>query len=115
MTLIAPNLIGGHGCGVMAQPAPKDTEVAERVTRLWKSLDYASSAEFARFIGVDPRRVNNVESGLPLGKDLAFKLRQAVPGLTTDWLWYGDPVGLTLELAERLGEAGRPRKARTRS
>lgn len=112
---MASNLIGGYAIVPMAEQGKRDREVGARVTHLWKSLDYASSAQFARAIGIDPRRLNNVEQGLPLGKDLAFKMRQTVPGLTVDWLWFGDASKLPLELAERLGVAGAPTNRKTRS
>jgi hypothetical protein len=99
----------------MGNPKTNDAEVGRRVTRLWKRLGYDSSAEFARKMKIDPRRLNNVEVGFPLGKDLAFTLRQAVPGLTTDWLWFGDPAKLSLELAELLEGPEQPTRRKARS
>lgn len=83
-----------------------DQERAERVVRLRKALGHPQSAGMAAFLEVSPQRWNNVENGKPLGSELAIRVVRAVPGLTLDWLYFGKPDGLPLELARRLGEVG---------
>lgn len=78
-------------------------------------MGYETATAWAAFLGVSDQRWNNLETGLPLSKDMAFKLVQRVPGLTTDWLWFGNAGGLPVDLARRLGELGPGRKTVTRS
>lgn len=104
MRLIETNLFDVHCAPRMAKV---DESAGQRITRLWRALDYKTSAEFAtEVLGVSPQRLNNVENGKPLGRDLANKIIQAVPGVTTDWLWYGTSDGLSVALARKLGELG---------
>jgi hypothetical protein len=81
---------------------------AERVIHLRKVLGYPTSNSFAVFLGVSPTRWNNVENGTPLSRDLVFRLVRAIPGLTSDWLYFGNSDGMPFELARRLGVAGPP-------
>ena len=37
---------------------------------------------------------------------LTYRLVERVPGLTADWLHFGRPEGLSLQMAQLLGEAG---------
>lgn len=87
--------------------------VGQRVTALWVAEGHPTSDAFATWLGVSPQRVNNVENGLALGKDLAFKMVQRIDGLTTDWLWFGSERGLPVELRDRLRKAlsGLPARA----
>jgi hypothetical protein len=78
-----------------------DTAVRARVLR--EALGYQTSAAFAAFLGVSAQRWNNVETGLPLSRDMAFLLVNKVPGLSLDWIYFGRAAGLPLELAKRLG------------
>ena len=87
-------------------PTPEQ-ERAGRLKLLREVLGYQQSTMFAAFLGVSPQRWNNVENGKPLGHEMAIRLVRAVPGLTLDWLYFGKPDGLPLELARRLGEIGK--------
>jgi hypothetical protein len=96
-------------------PAPPpetigDADLIDRLRRLEKACDFDTSVGFCKFIDIEPRRWYNVLNGLPLGKEIAFRLVQRVPGLTTDWLWFGNAGGLTVELARRLGVFDPPQK-----
>ena len=87
---------------------------AERLQRLREMLGYDQSATFAvGFLDVSPQRWNHFENGKPISREMVFKLVQAVPGLTADWLYFGKADGLPLELARRLGEVGAPGKRTT--
>jgi hypothetical protein len=44
-------------------------------------------------------------------RDMIFLLCEKVPGLTSDWLYFGKPDGLPVELARRLGEFGGPQQS----
>lgn len=82
----------------------KNNSVGARLKRLREAQGYTSQAAFAALLGISPPRWNNIEKGLPLSREIAFKLVQKVPGLTLDWLYFGKPDGMPIELARRLGE-----------
>lgn len=90
-----------------------DDAVADRCERLRRAVGFQKSAAFSTFLGVSPQRWNNVETGLPLGRDLAMTVVKALPGLTLDWLYRGRPEGLSLDMARRLGEVPAPARKRT--
>lgn len=88
-----------------SSPTVRSVEpTAERLLRLRLAMGYESQGAFAALLGMSPPRWNNVEKGLPLSRDIAFRLVQTIPGLTLDWLYFGKPDGLPLELLRRLGE-----------
>lgn len=103
MSLMASKELGWQNAWIMAKSIP-DEEVGERVTRLWKAAGYKNSKAFAKELKVSPQRLNNIENGKPLSRDMANKMRQVVPGLSTEWLWYGVTDGLSVALARSLGE-----------
>lgn len=88
----------------MIDDPESDDAVSERCKRLRLTLEYPQSSSFAKFLGVSPQRWNNVEIGMPLGRDLAMTLTRKIPGLSLDWLYRGRSEGLPLDLARRLGE-----------
>lgn len=99
-----------------ASPKPKssgDRDQAERLVRLRESLGYPTATAFAAFLGVGQQRWANYENGFPLSREMIFRLVQSVPGLTSDWLYFGKPDGLPVDLARRLGELGAPGKHTT--
>ena len=108
MTLIDTNLFGCEFPADMNRPYPSDSLVAQRITQLRLARGFEEQVDFAKFLGVSKSRLGNVENGAPLGKDLAFKMVQKIPGLTTDWLWFGDPSGLSLQMAQLLDAAPSP-------
>lgn len=87
------------------QPSSADADAgqADRLARIERACGYDTAAGFAQFIGVEPRRWYNFKNGHPLSRDAMFKLVQRVPGLTSDYLYFGREGGLSLELARRLG------------
>jgi hypothetical protein len=91
-----------------AKKGGTETEQAERCIRLRKALGYPTSNAFANFLQIGNQRWNNFENGMPLSRDVVFLLVKSIPGLTSDWLYFGNPGGLTLELARLLGELGPP-------
>jgi transcriptional regulator with XRE-family HTH domain len=91
-----------------------DLEVADRVRRVQRHLGYETDEEFARALGVTKQRINNVLRGSALGRDLAVKMVRRVPGLSVDWLWFGNASGMPVGLATELGVLTPP-AARTAS
>jgi hypothetical protein len=111
-----PNIIDGiKNIWVAPSRAMTDSpeDVGKRITELWTALGYETSAAFAAALGVSPQRVNNVEVGMSLSRDLAIKIVKFAPGLTLDWLYFGKPDGLPLELARLLGAFGTARSGKT--
>ncbi len=92
-------------------PKPKplaDEGQAERLVRLREALGYPTATAFAKFLDVGQQRWANFENGYPLSREIVFRLVQSVPGLTSDWLYFGSPGGLPVDLARLLGELGPP-------
>jgi transcriptional regulator with XRE-family HTH domain len=65
-------------------------------------LGHETQAAFARELGITPARLGNIYNGAELSKEVAFRLRERVPGLTLDWLWFGYWAGTPVELARNL-------------
>lgn len=89
-------------------PGSSSEEVAERLQRLWRALGYATSAAFAAHLEVSPTRWNNIENSGALSKDMAFRIVQKVPGITTDYLWFGRLDGLPVQRLRELELEGNP-------
>ena len=79
-----------------------DLTVAERVELVRLYRGDPTQTAFAKRLGVSLGRLNNVLRGSPLGRDLAQKICQSVPGLTPMWLWDGDSRGMPVELVDGL-------------
>lgn len=89
-------------------PAPtENSEVARRLVNLRLAVAGESQTAFAQHVGIETKRWNNFERGLPLSKDAALILVRKIPGLTLDWLFLGVEAGLTLKLQRELAEAGK--------
>jgi hypothetical protein len=89
----------------MAKPEPskQDLAVAQRLKRL-RQAEAKNAAEFAARLGLAPPRWYNFEAGFPLPRDVAIKIVQTVPGVTLDWIYLGRREGLTVAMAQKLGE-----------
>lgn len=45
-----------------------------------------------------------METGKPLSRGVVFLLKRLIPGISSDWLYFGETDGLSLAWARRLGE-----------
>lgn len=89
-------------------PKPSEnSEVARRLTILRLAVAGGSQTSFAQQVGIEVKRWNNFERGLPLSKDVAFSLVRKFPGLTLDWLFLGIEDGLPVKFQRELAEAGK--------
>lgn len=89
-------------------PAPtENSEVARRLVSLRLAVAGESQTAFAQRVGIEVKRWNNFERGLPLSKDAAITLVRKFPGLTLDWLFLGVEDGLPIKLQRELAEAGK--------
>ena len=92
----------------MRNYSPESNEaVSERLMLLRQVVSGSNQTAFAIRMGIEVKRWNNFERGLPLSKEIAFLLVKKVPGLTLDWLWLGNEGGLPLKLQRELAEAGK--------
>jgi transcriptional regulator with XRE-family HTH domain len=86
-------------------------EAAARVERL-KKLRYAlgvpSQAAMADLLGIELGRWNHYERGMPLSLPVAQLICRRFAGMSLDWLYEGNPRGLSFEMAVRLGELPSP-------
>jgi hypothetical protein len=97
-------------------PGNAPAEVAARMRHLWRALEYPTSAAFAAAIGASPTRWNNIENSGSLSREIAFRIVQKFPGVTTDYLWFGRMDGMPLQRVRQLEiPVGAPAKSKTRS
>lgn len=99
--------IRGQSEDEMVDPNETDEAVASRLRLLRRVMKPdANMKQYAEvFLKVSYTRYFNAENGSPLGRDLASLIRKKIPGITTDWLYYGDTCGVHLELLQALTEA----------
>lgn len=100
-----------------ARTGGPNSPMARRMRRLREAMGYNVAAEFAANIGMSPTRWNNFERGRqPVSKGAVELLVKKTPGLTSDWLLYGNPDGLSVQLYRQLdGDLPPTGKASTRS
>jgi hypothetical protein len=79
---------------------------ADRLRLLWRSYDFQTASAFAAFLGIPVTTYNSFENGAPLSRGAVFKIVQKMPGITSDWLYFDNPGGLSLSAARRLGLLG---------
>jgi transcriptional regulator with XRE-family HTH domain len=76
-----------------------------RLLRLREAMGISTQTAMAVALGIEVSRWNNFErSHSPLSLDVANRICARFPGVTLDWLIRGNPSGLPLDLAKRLGE-----------
>jgi plasmid maintenance system antidote protein VapI len=80
----------------------RNSPEAQRLELIRQLLEKPTQRAFADFLGISPPRLANIAAGAPIGKDLAFTIVKKVPGITTDWLWFGKTEGLSFQIAQRL-------------
>jgi hypothetical protein len=95
-------------------PDGKDADLARRLRILLEAEQIPTQVELAKKLGVEKGRLNNPFSGYSLSVDLAMRLRNAIPGMTRDWLYDGDESGLSVSLRERLRAAETKLRGRAR-
>ena len=106
------NVLGSVSPAFLTIPASMETggrrsDVAMRLRHLRAVLGEHNAKAFAERLGIEYKRWNNFENGSPLSREAAFMLVRAVPGLTLDWLYFGERAGLSYDLAVRLGEGAK--------
>jgi hypothetical protein len=61
-----------------------------------------SQRQFAFKLGVEPARYNHWEKGWPIPVDQAEKIKKITPGITGDYIFWGDETGLTVGVWRKL-------------
>lgn len=92
-------------------PAGKNSDLAQRLRAVMLAEGIPTQDAFAAKLGVDKKRLNNPMVGYTLSVDLAMRIRNAIPGMTRDWLYEGDETGLPVGLRDRLRDAATKLKA----
>lgn len=117
MKFIASKDFGVQNAWIMADNERDYEEtVADRLILLRHTVKPGMKIKaFAvEFLKVGYTRYHNVEKGgLPLSRDLASIIRSKIPGVTLEWLYYGDESRLHFELGLRISEERE--KAKTRA
>jgi len=85
-------------------PEGRNSELAQRLRGLREKLGYETKRAFATKLGITENRWDNVENGHPLSRQLADIVLSKIKGLTRSYLFDGDPAGLSIDMARRLGE-----------
>ena len=92
----------------MANPRPDSPEaIAERLRLLRRVVSGDNQSTFAARLGIEPKRWNNFERAMPLSKEVAILIVKKFPDITLDWLYLGNPRGLTVKRQQELDEAGK--------
>lgn len=61
-----------------------------------------SQRAFAAQLGIEYGRYNNWELGYPIPANMIKKIKDITPGITGDYIWWGDTAGLSVETWRRL-------------
>src|SRR5258708_36688055 len=109
---LTPNYFGAYFWR-MWRPIPYSAEGLMRLEAALEGPDRGAASRMARRLNVTIQRWWNVTRGkLPLSRGLTEIIVRRIPGITSDWLQYGRPEGLSLTMARHLSiaeSAGRSR------
>ena len=78
-------------------------EESLRLIQTRERLGFSSQSAFAVFLGVGLTRLNRIENGDSISRDIATIMCRKIPGMTLDWIYFGNAEGLPLQLARELG------------
>jgi hypothetical protein len=111
--IYSPKILDGSILRNMSKGgSPLDNaEVTRRLILLRKAISGDSQTAFAKRIGIEVRRWNNFERGLPLSKDVGIILCEKIQGVTLDYLHRGKLDAVPLALREALDAAGKANTA----
>lgn len=79
-----------------------DKEAYRKRIRVLRKLFNLNQVEFAKKVGIPFKRWHHYESGYPIPRDTAFILRREIPGISTDWIWFGDDHGVEPGLLQQI-------------
>lgn len=99
----SPNIFYNESMGRPITTMPEPGTTAHRARSLREAMGYQTQKAFAERYGFSANQWNNFERGSPISRIAAQSLKAQIPGLTTGWILDGDPAGLSLDMARRLG------------
>lgn len=80
-----------------------DIEAYKRRLRILREIvSGENQQEFAERLGIDMKRWNNYERGYPVPREIAFLLKEKIPGLDPTWLWWGWTGNMADHLLKRI-------------
>jgi transcriptional regulator with XRE-family HTH domain len=81
----------------------------KRMRDLREALGHDRKTDFARLLGITLARWSRIEQGCPITIKMATRMREKIPGLTTDYILDGDTAGLSenLRLLLRVPESNK--------
>lgn len=100
----------------MADAVGKFADIGRRLVRLREALGLPTDAALAKRLDVSPQKLSNYMRGRAR-PDLSTGLSiVAKTGVSLDWLYRGEIAGLSVQMAQMLGEVPEQpaRKARSR-
>lgn len=100
---LSPNIFYNSGMARPITTMPEPGTTADRARRLREAMGYRTQKAFALKYGFSPNQWNNYERGSAISRISAQSLSRQIKGLTTGWVLDGDPAGLSLDMARKLG------------
>ena len=100
---LSPNIFYNSEMARPINTMPEPGTTAMRARQLREAMGYKTQKAFAQRYGFSPNQWNNYERGSPISRIAAQSLSRQIQGLTTGWVLDGDPAGLSLEMARKLG------------
>lgn len=83
---------------------PEAAARVERLKKLRHALGVPTQAAMANLLGMELGRWNHYERGMPVPAPIAQAICRRFPGISMDWIYEGNPRGLSFEMGVRLGE-----------
>jgi len=79
-----------------------DAEAYIRRLCIFREIFGDNQTEISQRIGIEYKRWSNLERGYPMSRDLAWLLHKRLPGVSTDWFWFGKMDGLSAYYREQI-------------
>jgi DNA-binding XRE family transcriptional regulator len=79
-----------------------DAEAYRRRIRILRKIFDMNQTQFAQYIGVPFKKWNHYERGYPIPRETAFILREKIPDISIDWLWFGSTGGVSSAMLRQI-------------
>jgi hypothetical protein len=97
------------------QFASFDPEKYRQRLKLLRLVFNENQTQFAERVGINYKQWHHYERGYPIPREVAFILREQIPGMSAEYLWFGDTGNLSGDLRDRLDKIARKEARKTRS